>query len=180
MVLQPISAYGVAIAVWFCLLPSGWRVLGRLVTLPEDRVAFVAVGAFVLEPAVGPRSAGLTLWVEGKAVSEGECMPFWGLEASLGRLFGPWAGGSAVPPRNDWLPPRGLRSFWSRYWSRRSCLVAAQEMGGAPFLFWTAGHMSASRSFVSLCSWCYVCTLGAPMSVRLALPWIGLAPGKRL
>ena len=93
---------GVAIAVWFCLLLSGWRVLGRLVTLPEDRVAFVAVGAFVLEPAVGPRSAGLALWVEGKAVPEGECMPFWGLEASLGRLFGPWAGGSAVPP-TKWL-----------------------------------------------------------------------------
>ena len=170
---------GVAIAGWFCLLLSGWRVLGRLVTLPEDRVAFVAVGAFVLEPAVGPRSAGLALWVEGKAVPEGECMPFWGLEASLGRLFGPWAGGSVVPP-TKWLVTSpgaavvldtgaGGRASWQ-----------PKRWGGAPFLFWTAGHMSASRSFVSLCSLCYVCTLGAPMLVRLALPWIGLAPGKRL
>ena len=171
---------GVAITVWFCLLLSGWRVLGRLVTLPEDRVAFVAVGVCAwtcsrppqcrtcpLSGRQGSARGGVyALLGSGGFLGTFVWALSWRVRCSAHEMTGYLPGGCG---RSGADTGAGGRASWQ-----------PKRWGGAPFLFWTAGHMSASRSFVSLCSWCYICTLGAPMLVRLALPWIGLAPGKRL
>ena len=102
----------------FCLLFSGWGGLGRLVALPVERLTFMAVRAFVLVPAVSPRSAGPSVWKERQYPSGidlpcGVWRPPWGV------CLDPELVGPPFRPRKDWLLPRGLRSFWCWYCSNR-------------------------------------------------------------